>query len=84
MRNCSPAGGDDGLDSPAGDRDALARGGEDSLVPAAVGDQAGELAAMRRDMVPPVVVSLPLKLAFFVLADGWGLLAGALVRSYAP
>jgi flagellar biosynthetic protein FliP len=33
-------------------------------------------------MVPPVVVSLPFKLAFFVAADGWTLLAGALVRSY--
>jgi len=34
-------------------------------------------------MVPPAVVSLPFKLAFFVIADGWSLLAGALVRSYA-
>jgi flagellar biosynthetic protein FliP len=34
-------------------------------------------------MLPPVIVSLPLKLAFFVVADGWSLLAGALVQGYA-
>ncbi|MDN5569375.1 MAG: flagellar biosynthetic protein FliP, partial [Paracoccus sp. (in: a-proteobacteria)] len=33
-------------------------------------------------MVPPVVVSLPFKLAFFVVVDGWTMIAGALVRSY--
>ncbi|HSF94694.1 MAG TPA: flagellar type III secretion system pore protein FliP [Thermohalobaculum sp.] len=40
------------------------------------------LMSMGMMMVPPVVVSLPLKLAFFVVADGWTLLAGALVRGY--
>jgi len=40
------------------------------------------LMSMGMMMVPPVVVSLPLKLAFFVVADGWTLLAGALIRSY--
>jgi len=40
------------------------------------------LMSMGMMMVPPVVVSLPLKLVFFVIADGWTLLAGALVRSY--
>ncbi|MEM7236875.1 MAG: flagellar type III secretion system pore protein FliP [Pseudomonadota bacterium] len=40
------------------------------------------LMAMGMMMVPPAVVSLPFKLAFFVLADGWALLAGALVRGY--
>lgn len=44
---------------------------------------ASVLMAMGMMMVPPAVVSLPFKLAFFVLADGWSLLAGALVRSYA-
>lgn len=34
-------------------------------------------------MVPPSVVALPFKLIFFVLVDGWALLAGSLVRSYA-
>jgi flagellar biosynthesis protein FliP len=40
------------------------------------------LMSMGMLMVPPVVVSLPLKLAFFVIADGWSLLAGALIRGY--
>lgn len=41
------------------------------------------LMSMGMMMVPPAVVSLPFKLAFFVVADGWSLLAGAMVRSYA-
>ncbi|MEM9724467.1 MAG: flagellar type III secretion system pore protein FliP [Pseudomonadota bacterium] len=44
---------------------------------------ASVLMAMGMMMVPPVVVSLPFKLAFFVMADGWTLLAGALVTGYA-
>lgn len=44
---------------------------------------AAVLMSMGMMMVPPAIVSLPFKLAFFVLADGWSLLAGALVRSYA-
>lgn len=43
---------------------------------------ASVLMSMGMMMVPPVVVSLPLKLAFFVVADGWSLLAGALVSGY--
>jgi flagellar biosynthetic protein FliP len=43
---------------------------------------AAVLMAMGMMMVPPAVVSLPFKLAFFVVADGWTLVAGALVRSY--
>ena len=42
------------------------------------------LMSMGMMMVPPAIVSLPFKLAFFVLADGWTLLAGALVRGYGP
>ena len=42
------------------------------------------LMSMGMMMVPPAVVALPFKLAFFVLADGWTLLAGALVRGYGP
>lgn len=42
------------------------------------------LMSMGMMMVPPAVVSLPFKLAFFVVADGWSLIAGALVRSYFP
>jgi flagellar biosynthetic protein FliP len=41
------------------------------------------LMSMGMMMVPPAIVSLPFKLAFFVIADGWSLLAGAMVRSYA-
>jgi flagellar biosynthetic protein FliP len=40
------------------------------------------LMAMGMMMLPPVVVSLPFKLIFFVLVDGWWLLAGSLARSY--
>lgn len=42
------------------------------------------LMAMGMMMVPPALVSLPFKLAFFVVADGWSLIASALVRSYFP
>lgn len=40
------------------------------------------LMSMGMMMVPPAVVSLPFKLVFFVVADGWALITGALVRSY--
>jgi len=40
------------------------------------------LMAMGMMMLPPAVVSLPFKLIFFVLVDGWSLLAGSLVRSF--
>lgn len=40
------------------------------------------LMSMGMMMVPPAVVSLPFKLAFFVVADGWTLVAGALVNGY--
>ena len=43
---------------------------------------AAVLMSMGMMMVPPAVVSLPFKLAFFVLADGWALLAGAMIRGY--
>lgn len=45
---------------------------------------AAVLMSMGMMMVPPAVVSLPFKLAFFVVADGWSLVASALVRSYYP
>jgi flagellar biosynthetic protein FliP len=35
-------------------------------------------------MQPPNVVSLPFKLIVFVLVDGWRLVAGSLVQSFAP
>jgi flagellar biosynthetic protein FliP len=39
--------------------------------------------AMGMMMLPPTVVSLPFKILFFVLIDGWNLLVGSLVRSFA-
>lgn len=44
---------------------------------------AAVLMAMGMMMVPPTIVSLPFKLAFFVVVDGWALVAAALVRGYA-
>ena len=41
---------------------------------------AAVLMSMGMMMVPPAVVSLPIKLAFFVVADGWNLVADGLVR----
>jgi flagellar biosynthetic protein FliP len=35
-------------------------------------------------MLPPVLIALPFKIIFFVLIDGWYMLAGSLVESYAP
>ncbi|MDO5657933.1 MAG: flagellar type III secretion system pore protein FliP [Paracoccus sp. (in: a-proteobacteria)] len=43
---------------------------------------ASVLMAMGMMMVPPAIVSLPFKLAFFVVVDGWSLVAAALVRGY--
>lgn len=40
------------------------------------------LMSMGMMMLPPIVISLPFKLVFFVLVDGWHLLAGSLVRSF--
>lgn len=35
-------------------------------------------------MLPPSAVSLPFKLIFFVMVDGWRLVAGSLVQGFAP
>ncbi|MCL4674746.1 MAG: flagellar type III secretion system pore protein FliP [Pararhodobacter sp.] len=43
---------------------------------------AAVLMSMGMMMVPPAIVSLPFKLAFFVVADGWTLVSNALVRGY--
>ncbi|MGP1396877.1 MAG: flagellar type III secretion system pore protein FliP [Inquilinaceae bacterium] len=40
------------------------------------------LMSMGMMMLPPVMISLPFKLIFFVLVDGWFLVAGSLVQSY--
>ena len=41
------------------------------------------LMAMGMMMLPPVMISLPFKIIFFVLVDGWALLVGSLVESFA-
>jgi flagellar biosynthesis protein FliP len=43
---------------------------------------ASVLMSMGMMMLPPVTVSLPFKLIFFVLVDGWRLVAGSLVQSF--
>lgn len=40
------------------------------------------LMAMGMMMLPPVVISLPFKLIFFVLVDGWYMVAGSLIKSF--
>lgn len=44
---------------------------------------ASVLMAMGMMMVPPSIVSLPFKLCFFIMTNGWVAVSGALVRSYA-
>ena len=41
------------------------------------------LMAMGMMMMPPVMISLPFKVIFFVLIEGWYMLAGSLVKSFA-
>lgn len=43
---------------------------------------ASVLMSMGMMMLPPVMISLPFKLIFFVLVDGWRLVAGSLIQSY--
>jgi flagellar biosynthetic protein FliP len=45
---------------------------------------ASVLMAMGMMMLPPIIISLPFKLIFFVLVDGWYLVAGSLVQSFGP
>ena len=40
------------------------------------------LMSMGMMMVPPVTISLPIKLLLFVLVDGWNLVAGSLLKSF--
>ena len=40
------------------------------------------LMSMGMMMLPPIMISLPFKLVFFVLVDGWYLIAGSLVQSF--
>ena len=43
---------------------------------------ASVLMSMGMFMLPPVMVSLPIKLLLFVLVDGWGLVVEGLVTSF--
>ncbi len=41
------------------------------------------LMAMGMMMLPPPTIALPMKIIFFVLVDGWALVAGSLIKSFA-
>jgi flagellar biosynthetic protein FliP len=43
---------------------------------------ASVLMAMGMMMLPPVMISLPFKLIFFVLVDGWYMICGSLIKSF--
>jgi flagellar biosynthetic protein FliP len=43
---------------------------------------ASVLMAMGMMMLPPVVVSMPLKVMLFIVVDGWSLLIGSMVKSF--
>ncbi|MEN8190000.1 MAG: flagellar type III secretion system pore protein FliP [Thermodesulfobacteriota bacterium] len=43
---------------------------------------ASVLLSMGMMMLPPVIISMPFKLLLFVLVDGWGLIAGSLIKSF--
>ena len=43
---------------------------------------ASVLMSMGMMMLPPIMISLPFKLIFFVLVDGWYMVAGSLVQSF--
>ena len=40
------------------------------------------LMAMGMMMMPPVMIAMPFKIIFFVVIDGWNLLAGSLIKSF--
>lgn len=40
------------------------------------------LMSMGMMMLPPIMISLPFKIIFFVLVDGWYLISGSLIQSY--
>ena len=43
---------------------------------------ASVLMSMGMMMLPPIIIALPFKIIFFVLVDGWYMIAGSLVRSF--
>lgn len=42
------------------------------------------LMSMGMMMLPPITISLPFKVIFFVLVDGWHMLVGSLIKGFAP
>lgn len=40
------------------------------------------LMSMGMMMLPPIIISLPFKIIFFVLVDGWNLICGSLIQSF--
>lgn len=40
------------------------------------------LMSMGMMMLPPIVISMPFKIIFFVLVDGWNLVCGSLIKSF--
>jgi flagellar biosynthetic protein FliP len=42
------------------------------------------LMSMGMMMLPPVMISLPFKIIFFVMVDGWYMITGSLIKSYDP
>ena len=43
---------------------------------------ASTLMAMGMMMLPPTTISMPFKILLFVMADGWNLIIGELVKSF--
>jgi flagellar biosynthetic protein FliP len=41
------------------------------------------LMSMGMMMMPPMMISLPFKILLFILVDGWNLIVGSLIRSFA-
>ena len=52
------------------------------VLPFLVIDLATLTMSMGMMMLPPTVISLPFKILFFVLIDGWNILVGSLIRSF--
>ena len=50
--------------------------------PATAGHRTAAKVIPSTAMLPPVTVSLPFKIIFFVLVDGWRLVASSLVESF--
>jgi flagellar biosynthetic protein FliP len=43
---------------------------------------ASTLLSMGMMMLPPIMISLPFKIMFFMLVDGWSLTIGSLINSF--